>query len=145
MDIGDAKPGTLHGHIIIPTPFNVKTGEISMDSTYDPTILPDYDQDVFKFKKAQLVQQPLYDLDGDLVPPDRAPFLFRNGALVAVEAQLMIHSFLENKSPNHVRQPSSSVSSPITYTLPSSIKLLPPVSSSLIRPHYLMNVSDVPS
>jgi len=55
-----------------------------------------------------LVQQAIYNEDHELVPPWQAPFAFRKGALVAVEAQLFVYHFLtetKDSKPSHARFP----------------------------------------
>ena len=53
---------------------------------------------------AQLVQWPIYDQDSELAPPWNAPFVFRKGTLLVVEAQhSILHSMDDPRDPNHVR------------------------------------------
>ncbi|KAF9786247.1 hypothetical protein BJ322DRAFT_1108108 [Thelephora terrestris] len=86
-DIGDSKPD-----------------QILLTSTYEPDRMGDFDQSL-KLQGAQLTQQPIYDQDSELVPPCKAPFVFRKGALIAVEAQLSVFHFVNDpKDPNHLFQ-----------------------------------------
>lgn len=80
----------------------IQTDKISLDSTYDPGRMSDFDQKI-QLDGARLVQQPLFDEAARLVPPWQAPVVFRKGALVAVEAHLSIYHFIEDEKPSHVR------------------------------------------
>jgi len=66
--------------------------------------MADFDQDL-RLNGARLIQQPLFDEDAQLVPPWKAPFVFRKGALVAVEAHLTVYHFMGDEKPNHVSFP----------------------------------------
>ena len=103
MDVGDSKSG-LCGLLfnLIKSLVNLQTGEISLESTYEPDKMSDFDANL-RFNGAWLVQQPLFDHDGQLVPPGKAPFVFKKGALVAIEAHLSVYHFMADEKPNHVR------------------------------------------
>jgi hypothetical protein len=81
--------------------------EVSLEATYDPRQLNDYDPDIFDSDGARLVQQPMYDETAKLVTPREEPSVFTPGALVAAEAQLLIHHFLREPNANHVCTPPS--------------------------------------
>lgn len=51
---------------------------------------------------AQLIQQPLWDHDNNLIEPWKAPFIITKGALVAVEARLFVYHFMAGLRPSHV-------------------------------------------
>lgn len=80
---------------------NIETANISLKSTYEPDMMPDFNPSL-NLGGARLVQQALFDENADLVPPWEAPSVFRKGALVAVEAQLSVYHFVEDKKPSHV-------------------------------------------
>lgn len=78
------------------------TAKISLETTYDPSELDDYDPDAFSLDGAHVVQQAMYDENAELVTPKRTPAVFAPGALVAVQATLHIFHFLTGPRPNHV-------------------------------------------
>jgi len=106
----------------------------------------DYDADIFHLGSSRLVQQPMYDQNAALVPPWNAPFVFVKGALVLVEAQLVVYHFLGEHFPSHVRVcflPLLPL--PNTYCSRSSIKSLPPALSFWTHPHCPTSGIGVPS
>lgn len=72
-----------------------KSAEVSLEAKYDPSRMPDYEARAFDLGRAHLVQQNMLGVDGELVPPWDAQSVFREGALIAVEANLLIYHFLE--------------------------------------------------
>ncbi|KAF9645855.1 hypothetical protein BDM02DRAFT_3271429 [Thelephora ganbajun] len=98
---------------------DLKLDEISLTSTYEPEKMSDFNQGLC-FDGARLVQQPLFDQDAQLVPPWKAPFVFREGALVVVEAHLNVFHFMADPKPNHLYQIAASrikllAPSPLAY------------------------------
>lgn len=64
--------------------------------------MADFDKDL-RLPGGQLVQQAIYDQNGKLIEPWRAPFAIRKGTLIAADVQLHIYHFVEGSRPNHVR------------------------------------------
>lgn len=84
----------------------------------------DYNPEIFNLGDARLLQQPLYDEECRPVVPWQAPFVFAPGALITVEARLLVHHSL-GFNPHHVRQSHLLLPSPTAEDDYSSIKYLP--------------------
>lgn len=102
MDVSDSKAGLSSVPLNLSELLaNAQTDKISLKSTYEPEKMADFNPSV-NFSGARLVQQALFDENTELVPPWKAPSVFKKGALVAVEAQLSVYHFMEDKIPKHV-------------------------------------------
>jgi len=130
MDVSNSKSGLCCLSLLLTgSSDNLQTDEISLSSTYELERMTD-------FNRAQLVQQPVFDNNAQLVPPWRAPFVFRKGALVAIKAHLAVYHFMGDEKPNHVCfSPCVPTSQGADY-LCGSINLLPPGPSSWHPPHW---------
>lgn len=69
---------------------------ISLDSTYSPAVLDDFDPNVMKISHCNLMQLPLYDLKERLIAPWEMYEKFRPGTLLMIKAVLNIHHFPAN-------------------------------------------------
>ena len=69
---------------------------------YDPALLPDFDPSIFGLVRAKLAQQDVVDADGSLVAPWDMAEKLRPGALVAVEANLIVYAFCRPSDPSTV-------------------------------------------
>lgn len=70
---------------------------------YVPQLLPDYDPNLFAFKKNMLAQQDLFDTDNKLIGPWDVQSALRPGTLVVVEATLVVYNFCgENPATVHL-------------------------------------------
>lgn len=126
MDVSDSKSGSRCSSLnVVGLSVNIQTEELSLSSTYEPERMPDFDQDLC-LNGARLVQQPVFDLDAKLVAPWRAPAVFRKGALVAIEAHLIVYHFMADEKPNHVCCLPLMTPSQHAYRSGSSISLPPP-------------------
>lgn len=67
----------------------------------------DYDPALFNLGESRLVQQQLYDHKSKLVTPWEAPYQYKKGALIAVEANLVVYHFVSGKNRSHVSSQSS--------------------------------------
>lgn len=76
--------------------------EPQLKGLYEPSLLPDYDVNLFSLKKAMLAQQDLRDIDDKLIAPWDAQKALCPGTLVDVEATLIVYSFCGEK-PSTVR------------------------------------------
>ncbi|KAF9786783.1 hypothetical protein BJ322DRAFT_673449 [Thelephora terrestris] len=102
-----------------------KSDQISLTSTYDPQSMSDFDPDL-NLQGARLLQQRIFDQDSKLVPPSKAPFVFRKGALVAIEAKLSVFHFVNDPDPSHLYQITASgvkllAPTPLVYTQPQAV------------------------
>lgn len=103
MDVSDSRQ-SLSSTLFNPsdTLTNTQTDKPSLDSTYEPDVMPDFDP-TLPLRGSRLKQQPIFNEDSTLIQPWKAPFVLRKGALVAVEAELSIYHFLADEKCNHVR------------------------------------------
>jgi len=72
---------------------------------YEPTVLSDYDPQLFALKKAKLAQQEIIGTDGNLIGPWDIATALRPGTLVVVEATLIIYNFCNEADPATVCPP----------------------------------------
>jgi len=77
--------------------------EITLDSLYDPSRLPDFDPTFVHLKTAKLVQQPLYSTQKKLIPSWLVQEELRPGTFINVEAKLNVHHFSVFSKPSSVR------------------------------------------
>lgn len=101
-DVGDSKSGLCYGVFnVLELAVHSSIDQILLTSTYDPKKMSDFDPEL-DLRGTRLIQQPLYDQDSNLVPPWQAPFVFRKGALLLVEATLSVFHFVVGPQPSHV-------------------------------------------
>lgn len=75
---------------------------MELGGLYDPALLPDFDPSIFGLFKAKLAQQDVIGADGSLVAPWDMAEKLRPGALVAVEANLIVYAFCRPSDPSTV-------------------------------------------
>ena len=106
--VSTAKNNVDHGdNTGFPTPPPTPSGSSSngntsvarqmLDSTYPPSIQPDYGGKIFSHQYSRLRQLPVYDNDSNLVPTEDLWQYLRPGTLIMLNADLVCWVYEDDK------------------------------------------------
>ncbi|KAG1795860.1 hypothetical protein EV424DRAFT_1353357 [Suillus variegatus] len=76
---------------------NTQETEITTNTFYDPTILPDYGGDLFQHVNAKLRQLDIRDVENQLIPPQNWYTSLKRGTLVMIRATLHAFNWKERR------------------------------------------------
>ncbi|TFK58512.1 hypothetical protein BDN72DRAFT_865873, partial [Pluteus cervinus] len=79
---------THDGSVKVSAPVPPPEDKVRLGALYDPSVLPDYKGDLFKHRRAKLVQHDVRDEEGKLVPPWEIYSALRPGTVVLVMVTL---------------------------------------------------------
>lgn len=76
---------------------NTQETEITTNTFYDPTVLPDYGGDLFQHINAKLRQLDIRNVENELIPPQNWYTSLKRGTLVMIRATLHAFNWKERR------------------------------------------------